>query len=138
MRAATVIVGAIAAASVMIALALILSGGDAGKGGTTTIEKIVEAPEEPTKSEGAAQEEAGDGGGGLQYGGPRPCGTGEVSVKGASCQVGEQVHTEYETGHPGDIFVKDEETGSTLTFICKGAGPVTCTGEKGEVVYFGS
>lgn len=129
MRAATMIVGAIAAASIMIALAFILSDGGANEGGTTTVlRRIVVAP-------GHAEGRSGDGTAGI--GGPRQCGGG-YTVENTSCQVGEQVHTEYETGHPGDIFVKDEETRATLTFVCKSeTAPITCTGEEGEVVYFG-
>ena len=129
MRAAIAIVGAIAAASIMIALAFILSDGGANEGGTTTVvRRVVEAP--PPAGEGSGGAAAG-------IGGPRPCGGG-YTVENTSCQVGEQVHSEYESGHPGDIFVKDEETGSTLTFVCKSeTAPITCIGEEGEVVYFG-
>lgn len=129
MRAATAIVGAIAATSIMISLAFILSGGGAREGGTTTVlRRVVEAP--APAGEGSGNTTAG-------LGGPRQCGGG-YTVENTSCQVGGRVHTEYETGHPGDIFVRDQETGSTLTFLCKSeTAPITCTGEEGEAVYFG-
>lgn len=128
MRAATAIVGAIAAASIMIALAFILSEDGANEGGTTTVvRRVVEAP---PPAEGSGGATAG-------VGGPRRCGGG-YTVENTSCQVGGQVHTEYEAGHPGDIFVKDQEAGSTLTFVCKSeTTPITCKGESGEKVYFG-
>lgn len=129
MRAATAIVGAIAAASIMIALAFILSPGDSATGRTTTtIEKIVEAPGP-----------AGEGSGGATTGieGPRQCGGG-YTVENTSCEVGAQIHADFESGHPGDIFAKDPRTGATLTFVCKSeTAPITCAGEEGEVVYFG-
>ncbi|MBS1862871.1 MAG: hypothetical protein JSS68_14300 [Actinobacteria bacterium] len=136
MRAATVIVGAIAAASILVALAFILSPGGSGAGPTTTIERVVEAPEEPAKSEGGAQGVAR--GGGAQYGGPRQCGGGDYTVEGTSCAIGAQIHDDYEGGHRGDLFAKDNETGATLTFFCKDeTEPITCTDEEGGVVYFG-
>ncbi len=135
MRAATVIVGAIAASSILIALAFILSSGGSGAGPTTTIERVVEAPEEPGKSEGAAQEVAR--GGNAPYGGPKQCGGGEYTVEGTSCPIGAQIHEDYEDGRRGELFAEDE-TGATLTFFCKDeTEPITCTGEEGEVVYFG-
>jgi hypothetical protein len=134
MRAATVIVGAIAAASVLIALAFILSPGDSSRAVTkTVIEKIVEAPEptaEPTSS--------GEGGAAAQFGGPTQCGT-ELSVEDTSCELGEEVHTEYVDGHRGNFRTKDPETGKITEFVCEDASePVTCTSEAtGAVVYFG-
>jgi hypothetical protein len=135
MRAATVIVGAVAAASILVALAFILSPGDSSTKRTTTIEKIVEAPAEPRKSEGGAQEVAR--GENAPYGGPRQCGGGEYTVEGTSCPIGAQIHEDYEGGRRGELFATDE-TGATLTFFCKDeTEPITCTGEEGEVVYFG-
>lgn len=126
MRAATVIVGAIAAASILVAMAFILSPGGDSAGGTTTIEKIIEAPEESHTDAEA------------QAGGPTQCGK-EFSVEGTNCEIGSQIHEDYEDGHRGDLFAKDASTGATLTFFCKDeAEPITCTGEEGEVVYFGS
>jgi hypothetical protein len=130
MRAATVIVGAIAAASILIALAFILSPGGSGDGGTTTtvVRKVVEAP-----APAGEESNAGEGVGG----GPRSCGGGEYTVEGTSCAIGAQIHEDYEGGRRGDLTVKDQ-TGATLTFSCKDeTEPITCTGEDGGVVYFG-
>jgi hypothetical protein len=131
MRAATVIVGAIAAASILIALAFILSPGGSGDGGTTTtvVRKVVEAPE-PTGEESSAGESA-------RGGGPRSCGGGEYTVEGTSCAIGAQIHEDYEGGRRGALVAKDE-SGAMLTFSCKDeTEPITCTGEDGAVVYFG-
>ena len=134
MRAATMIVGAIAAASILIALAFILSPGGGSSAGTTTIvHRIVEAPEPaPEETSGGAE-----GGGGTQFGGPRPCDGGEYTVEDTSCAIGAQIHEDYEGGRRGDLFAEDE-TGAILTFFCKDdTVPITCTGEGGGVVYLG-
>jgi hypothetical protein len=137
MRAATAIVGAIAAASVLIALAFILSGGNSGQAAPTktVIEKIVEAP----PSEESTQEEHASGEGGTaQLGGPTECGK-ELSVENTNCGLGEEVHTEYTEGHRGDFLPKDPESGQIIEFVCEDASePVTCRNEAtGAVVYFG-
>jgi hypothetical protein len=138
MRAATVIVAAVAVVSILVALAFILSPDGSSTGGTTTIEKVVEAQEEPSKTEGVAQKEASDDGGG-EYGGPKQCGGSAYTVEGTSCAIGAQIHEAYEGGHRGDFFIKDVETGTVLSFFCKDeTEPITCTGEEGGVVYFGS
>lgn len=135
MRAATMIVGAIAAASILIALAFILSPGGGSSAGTTTtiVHRIVEAPEPaPEETSGGAE-----GGGGTQFGGPRPCDGGEYTVEDTSCAIGAQIHEDYEGGRRGDLFAEDE-TGAILTFFCKDdTVPITCTGEGEGVVYFG-
>src|ERR1700761_494614 len=132
MRAATAIVGAIAAASILVALAFILSGGSSGQSAPTktVIERIVEAP---SAAGGASSE-----GGVARFGGPRECGT-EVSVENTSCGLGEEVHAEYTEGHRGDLLPKDPETGQIIEFICEDPPePVTCRSEAiGAVVYFG-
>ncbi len=131
MRAATAIVGAIAAASILIALAFILSGGSSGQVAPTrtVIEKIVEAP---STREAAAE------GGAAQFGGPTECSK-ELSVENTDCGLGEEVHTEYTEGHRGDFLPKDPESGQIIEFVCEDASePVTCKNEAtGAVVYFG-
>jgi hypothetical protein len=132
MRAATLILGAVAAASILIALAFILSGGDSSKAVTKTVtENIVEAPE-------PAPAEEADEGQGAQFGGPTECGK-EVSVENTNCQLGEKVHDEYVGGHRGDFFPKDPESGVIIEFFCEdNSQPVTCVNEAtGAVVYFG-
>lgn len=133
MRAATVIVGAIAAASIFIALAFILSGGGSG---STTVTTTVEARAPVKEAEAKAPAEGGAGD--TQLGGPSPCGGGEFTVENTSCAIGEQIHADYEGGDRGDLIAKDGETGATLTFSCKDeTEPITCTGEGGGVIYFG-
>jgi hypothetical protein len=132
MRAATAIVGAIAAASVLIALSLIVSGGSSGQ--TVVTKRVVETVEAPpvreeTSEHGSAEES--DAG---RFGGPVQCNN-EVSVENVSCEVGEQVHAAYEGGHHGDFF--PEEDGKTLELFCTGESPVECRGEEGVAVYFG-
>src|ERR1700761_7537038 len=114
MRAATAIVGAIAAASILIALAFILSGGSSGQAAPTrtVIEKIVEAP---LTGESAAGQD-----GAAQFGGPTECSK-ELSVENTDCGLGEEVHTEYTEGHRGDFFPKDPESGQVIEFVCEDA-----------------
>ncbi|HJZ38503.1 MAG TPA: hypothetical protein VJ204_19690 [Solirubrobacterales bacterium] len=127
MRAATVIVGAIAAASILIALAFIISGGDSSKAVTTTVtEKVVEVP---NRTEG--------GGEIAQSAGPTRCDK-KLSVEGVSCEVGEQVLSAYEEGHRGLFFPMDTATGETLELNCGEPTPVICKAVEGPAtVIFG-
>lgn len=133
MRAATIIVGAIAAASILIALAFIVSGGSSGS--TVVTKTVVEKVEAPAP---AIEESSGGQGGTAQFGGPTQCGT-ELSVENTSCELGEEVHAEYVRGHRGDFLPKDPETGKIVELVCEDASePITCTSEAtGAVVYFG-
>lgn len=132
MRAATIIVGAIAAASILIALSFVGSGG--GSGQIVVTKRVIETVEAPAPA-GAGR--AGREGGVAQFGGPTECGT-ELSVENTSCEVGEAVHTEYEGGHRGDFLPKDPATGKIVEFVCEDASePITCTSEEGAAVYFG-
>ena len=124
MRAATTIVGAIAAASILIALSLVVSGG--GGAGRTVVTKTVVEEVEP------AERPAVNG----QISGPTPCGT-ELSVENTTCEVGEEVHADYAQGKRGNLLAKDKETGATVTLSCEDeTSPITCRGEEGAVVYF--
>jgi hypothetical protein len=127
MRAATVIVGAIAAASILIALAFILSGGDSSKAVTTTVtEKVVDVPKQT------------EGGGGVpQSAGLTKCDK-ELSVENVSCEVGEEVLSGYEEGQRGLFFPKDGATGETLELNCGEPTPVICKAVEGPAtVIFG-
>jgi hypothetical protein len=126
MRAATVIVGAVAVASVLIAISLIVSGGG-GSGQTVVTKTVIEEVKQPAPERTA------------QFGGPTPCGAAEFTVENTNCGVGEQIHTDYEDGRRGELFAKDGETGQTLAFLCEDkTEPITCTNEEtGAVVYFG-
>jgi hypothetical protein len=123
MRAATAIVGAIAVASVLIALALIFSGG--GSGGTVTTRTVVEVVRPPAQEIGAAQ-----------FGGPSKCGK-ELSVENVSCEVGTQIHEDYVEGGRGELFAEDKEADESITMSCQESAPVECSGPGGAKVYFG-
>jgi hypothetical protein len=127
MRAATVIVGAIAAASILIALAFIVSGGGSSKAVTTTVtEKVVEVPEE-SKGRGGVAQSAG----------PTKCDK-ELSVESVSCEVGEQVLSAYEEGQRGLFLPKDAATGEILELNCGEPTPVICKAVEGPAtVIFG-
>jgi hypothetical protein len=129
MRAATMIVGAIAAASILIALALILSGGGSSKAVTTTVtERIVAVP-------GGAV--GGEGGGVAQSAGPTKCDK-ELSVESVSCEVGEEVLSDYEEGHRGLFLPEDGTTGEILEMNCGEPTPVICKAVEGPAtVIFG-
>jgi hypothetical protein len=116
MRAATAIVGAIAISSLLIALAFVLSGG--GHSDRTVVTKTVTERVEP------------------QVGGPTQCDGGEVTVENVSCEVGEQVHRQYEEGGRGQFIAEDRTNKETITMSCEEAAPVTCSGPGGATVYF--
>jgi hypothetical protein len=134
MRAATLILGAVAVASILIALAFIFSGGDSSRAVTKTVtEKIIEAPEaSPTEAVGQGGNQS------AQFGGPTQCSK-ELSVENTNCKLGKLVHVEYLGGHRGDFFPTDPETGVVIEFFCEdNSQPVTCTNEAtGAVIYFG-
>lgn len=132
MRAATAIVGAIAVSSVLIALAFVLSAGDdSGQAETTrTVTERVEAAK--PKAEGSTPSEAAL----AQVGGPTPCGGGEFTVEGVSCEVGAEIHTHYSEGGRGELIAEDQEAGETITMSCEETAPVTCSGPGGARVYF--
>jgi hypothetical protein len=133
MRAATVIVGAIAAASILIALAFILSGGQSTQTVTKTVtEKIVEAPVAiPERTAGGESERTS------QFGGPTQCDK-ELSVENVSCEVGEEVLSDYEGGNRGLFLPKDAATGEIIEMNCGEPTPVICKAVEGPAtVIFG-
>jgi hypothetical protein len=134
MRAATAIVAAIAAASILIASAFILSGGgDTTRTATKTVTEIVHAPE--PKAEVASE---ASGSGKASFGGPAVCNGGEFTVEDVSCEVGAQIHEQFEQGGSTELLAEDQEAGETITMSCsKGTSPITCTGPGGAKVYFG-
>ena len=137
MRAATAIVGAIAVASILIALAFILSGGgdSAATVRTTVTEEIVRAPE--TEQEPATERSTGGEGGSPGFGGPKECGGGEYTVENVSCEIGAQIREGYEEGGRGELLAEDQEAGETITMSCAGTAPVECKGPGSAKVYFG-
>jgi hypothetical protein len=134
LKAATLIVASIAASSILIALAFVLSGSSDSKGSTvarTVTEKVVVPAPQKEESEISAGE-----GGTSQVGGPTPCAGGELTVEDVSCEIGAQVHAQFEEGGRGELLAEDAN--ETLTMTCdEGTTPITCTGPGGAKVYFG-
>lgn len=131
MRASTVIVGAIAAASILIALSLIASGGGSERQVVTKkVIETVEASPRPTAEELTPPRSGGGGG----VAGPTNCGGGAIGVENVSCEIGEQIHEGYEEGGRGELFAQD--AGETITMSCSGAAPVECKGPGAARVYF--
>jgi hypothetical protein len=128
MRSATIIVGAIAVASCLIAAALVLSKSDSG----ATVRKVVR------RSDGAGEGAvaAGPASEAEARGTPTSCND-QVSVgPEASCALGLSVWRAYEArGGSGKISVDDAASGQLVTVECQGeAAPVICEGE-GATVY---
>jgi hypothetical protein len=137
MRAATAIVGAIAAASILIALALILSGGSSHETVTRTVTEAVAAAPKPDREEAAGTaEEADKETGGARSGGPTECEGGNLTVENVSCEVGAEIRGGYEEGGRSEILAQDKKAGETITMSCSGAAPTECKGPGGAKVYF--
>jgi hypothetical protein len=134
MRAATAIVGAVAISSIAIALAFILSGGsDSGQDSPVrTVTELAEAAKPKPEAEEPLTSESGAS----PIGGPTPCGSGEFTVEGVSCEVGAEVHDEYMAGDRGELSAKDPKSGETVSMTCEGTAPVTCIDADGGTVYF--
>jgi hypothetical protein len=120
MRAATVIVGAIAFSSCLIALAFLFSGHDSGaspkaSAGTSRIQDAQVRSGELVQCnrEGAA-----------------------FSVEGVTCRVGAGVEQAYSEGFRGTLEGKDPESGETIRVTCTGTAPVICSGKGGIKIYF--
>lgn len=127
MRAATVIVGAIAVSSCLIALALILSdGGDSG-------EQVVASPQQ-RKSTPDVTPSTVEESGSPEFSTPTQCNV-EVTVEAASCFLGKKVLAAYKEGSRGQITVVDSESDEEVTLACDGTAPVICSGEGGATVY---
>jgi hypothetical protein len=120
-RAATAIVGAIAVASILVALALILPrGGSSGRSSASPVEAA-----NPPKAVAAPA------------GGLTQCGGDAFSVEGVSCAVGAEIHDAYVEGERGALEGTDPSSGETTTVTCdEGTTPVTCTGPGGLAIYF--
>ncbi len=131
MRAATVIVGAVAAASVLIALAFILSGSE----GSTETARVRTVTERVEASKPNAGEPATREAGGAPAGGPTECSGGEFTVENVSCSIGEEIHGQYEEGGRGALTAM-REASETITMRCEISTPVICTGPGGARIYF--
>lgn len=126
-RAATVIVGAIAFSSCLIALAFLLSG-DEGSPGRQARAADPSTHTEPKPTPTGASAPAGQ---------PVECSDdeGSFSVVGVSCEVGASVDGEYRQGARGTIVVTDAASGEALLFDCGGTAPTICTADGGLSVY---
>jgi hypothetical protein len=126
-RAATVIVGAIAVSSCLIALALVLTSGN---GNTTT-----SSARKPSRT--GAAEAKGAGGTGSSpapVSGPVQCNV-EVTVEGGSCFLGKNVLAAYEETGSASVTALDPESGEEVSFECSGTAPTVCTSRNGVSVY---
>lgn len=124
MRAATVIVGAIAVSSCLIALALVLTSGNSS---TPTSSADQPIRKQTTKATTA-------GGAGASTPGPVQCNV-EVTVEGGSCFLGKNVLAAYEETGSASLTALDPESGEEVSFDCSGTAPTVCTSRNGVSVY---
>ena len=143
MRAATAIVGAIAIASILIALALIFSGGGSSnpEAATKTVTEFIPAAapkSKATESEADAGEADPETEGGeaaaTEFGGPAQCNGGEFTVEDVSCEVGAQIRDRHAAGESGSLLAQTPS--ETISMTCAGTAPVECRGPGGARVYF--
>jgi hypothetical protein len=139
MRAATPIVGAIAIASILIALSLIVSDGSSSpKAATKTVTEVVRvaAPKgEPAESEAVGAEAETEGSEATtHFGGPAGCNGGEFTVENVSCEIGAQIHERHAAGESGSLLAQTPS--ETISMTCAGTAPVECKGPGGARVYF--
>ncbi|MDX6654402.1 MAG: hypothetical protein QOH18_1112 [Solirubrobacterales bacterium] len=137
MRAATAIVGAIAVASILIALSFIVSGDSSSpEAATKTVTEIVQA--RPPTNEAAADEEGAtepEGGEATtHFGGPAQCNGGEFTVEDVSCEIGVQIRERHAEGESGSLLAQTPS--ETISMTCTGTAPVECKGPGGARVYF--
>lgn len=136
MRAATPIVGAVAIASILIALSLIVSDGSSSpKAATKTVTEVVRAPVpkgQAAEVEGDAEAEGSEAT--THFGGPASCNGGEFTVEDVSCEIGAQIHERHAEGESGSLLA--QTPGETISMTCTGTAPVECKGPGGARVYF--
>lgn len=124
MRAATVIVGAIAVSSCLIALSLVLtSGSDSST-----------QPVPPPAQKETTQASAGSGASASPpASGPVQCNV-EVTVEGASCLLGKSVLAAFESAGAGAVTAVDPQSNEEVTLECGGTAPTICSSD-GVTVY---
>jgi hypothetical protein len=137
MRAATAIVGAIAVASILIALSFIVSDGSSSpKAATKIVTEVVHAPplknEVATGEEGATEPEEAEAA--THFGGPAACNGGEFTVENVSCEIGAQIQERHQAGESGSLLAQTPS--ETISMTCAGTAPVECKGLGGARVYF--
>jgi hypothetical protein len=127
MRAATVIVGAIAVSSCLIALALVLTK-DSGNSTRTSARPSAQKERAQANSDNAEATPS-------PTSGPVQCNV-EVTVEGASCFLGKNVLVAYEDGGGGaSVTATDPESGEEVSFECSGTAPTICASRNGITVY---
>jgi hypothetical protein len=128
MRAATVIVGAIAVSSCLIALALVLTSGSSDTSNSSTPHAADQGKNaKPLKTRGATTASA-------PASGPVQCNV-EVTVEGGSCLLGKNVLAAYRESGGRRLTALDPETGEEVVFECSGTAPTVCAGRSGINVY---
>lgn len=127
MRAATVIVGAVAVSSCLIALALVLTSGN----GNTTSSSPRQSSEASTKRTQVTTEADTSS---APASGPVQCNV-EVTVERGSCFLGKSVLAAYEEAGGGALTAEDPESGEEVAFECSGTAPTVCTSLNGISVY---
>jgi hypothetical protein len=125
-RAATVIVGAIAVSSCLIALALVLTS-DSGK-------PVESAHRQPAREQAMTTGAAAGNTGSAPATGPVQCNV-EVTVEGGSCFLGKNVLAAYEESGGASLTAVDPESGEEVSFECNGTAPTICGSAGGVVVY---
>jgi hypothetical protein len=126
MRAATVIVGAIAVSSCLIALSLVLTSGN---GNTRPVARQANRMH-ARKTEGSSNSQTRPAG----TSGPVQCSV-EVTVEGGSCFLGKNVLAVYKETGAATLTAVDPETGEEVSFRCTGTAPTVCTSSTGISVY---
>jgi hypothetical protein len=126
-RAATVIVGAIAVSSCLIALALVLTSGNRDAAHSSARRP---SQTSATKSSGTTSAGAGS----TPVSGPVQCNV-EVTVEGGSCFLGKNVLAAYEETGDATLTAEDPESGEKVSFECSGTAPTVCTSSTGISVY---
>jgi hypothetical protein len=127
MRAATVIVGAIAVSSCLIALALILTK-DSGISTQT-------AARPPAQKERAQVDSGNAEAASSASAGPIQCNV-EVTIDGASCFLGKNVLAAYVEADGGaSVTASDPESGEAVLFNCNDTAPTICTSRGGITAY---
>jgi hypothetical protein len=126
-RAATVIVGAFAVSSCLIALALVLTSGNSN---TTS-----SSARKPSRTDTAKAKAAGGiGSSSAPVSGPVQCNV-EVTVEGGSCFLGKKVLAVYKETGSTSVTALDPESGEEVSFKCNGTAPTVCTSRNGVSVY---
>jgi hypothetical protein len=130
-RAATLIVGAIAVASCLIAAALVLSNRDSGP-------RRLVVHERPMAAEARIEERFQQEAEVAQSGTPTVCNDQVSAGPNTSCGLGLNVWKAYRSTGGSEISAVSPVNGSTYRFHCAGTAPTICSGSRGATVYIGS